>query len=74
MSHEFDKYINQQYKKVEKFFPHKTPQTVNEWEDVAHEMAWAIGIVEEEPYRIKSWNRLFNVMKRYEELCRKSER
>ena len=71
MSYEFDKYTNKQYKKIEEFFPHKNPKTIIEWEEIAHELAWGIQMLEEEPTRIKSWNRIFNILKRYEELCKR---
>lgn len=73
MTYEFDR--NKFIKKQETINWHKPPYRsdepkVNPWKDIAHELVWAIGIVEDEPFRIKNWNQLWNVMKRYETLCR----
>ena len=75
--YEDKRYIDKQFKKMQAdFFPHSKPSRKddNPWEDIAHELAWAIGVVEEEPFRIKSWHRLFNVLKRYEAICREHSR
>lgn len=44
-----------------------------DWEQIAHELAWGVQLIEAEPMRIKSWNNMFNIMKRYEAMCRASE-
>lgn len=41
------------------------------WEDIAHELAWGVMLIESEPTRIKSWNTMFNIMKRYEDMCKR---
>ena len=43
-----------------------------DWEQIAHELAWGVMLIESEPTRIKSWNTMFNTMKRYEAMVRAS--
>lgn len=43
------------------------------WEQVAHEMAWVIGLLEEDPTAPKNWKKVFRVMRTYENLCRDSK-
>lgn len=40
------------------------------WEQIAHELVWAIGLLEEEPTSPKVWRKMFNVLKSYENLVR----
>ena len=43
------------------------------WEQVAHEMAWVIGLLEEDPTAPKNWKKVFRVLRTYENLCRDSK-
>ena len=40
------------------------------WEQMAHELVWVIGVLEEEPTSPKAWRKVFGVLKAYEELVR----
>lgn len=40
------------------------------WEQCAHELVWAIGLIEENPTSPKAWRKMFNVLKTYENLTR----
>ncbi len=40
------------------------------WEQIAHELVWAIGLLEEEPTSPKQWRRVFNVLQTYENAVR----
>lgn len=40
------------------------------WEQVAHELAWVIGLLESDPTYPKHWKKVFNVLRSYENLCR----
>ena len=44
------------------------------WEQVAHELVWAIGMLEENPTSPKVWRKVFNVLKTYEEVVRNEPR
>lgn len=43
------------------------------WEQVAHEMAWVIGLLEDNPTAPKNWKKVFRVLRTYENLCRDSK-
>jgi hypothetical protein len=43
------------------------------WEQVAHEMAWVIGLLEDDPTSPKNWKKVFRVLRTYENLCRDSK-
>ncbi len=40
------------------------------WEQIAHELVWAIGLLEENPTSPKQWRRVFNVLQTYENAVR----
>lgn len=40
------------------------------WEQVAHELVWAVGLLEEDPTSPKAWRKMFNVLKTYETIVR----
>lgn len=42
------------------------------WEQIAHELVWAIGLLEENPTSPKEWRRMFNVLQAYENAVRTS--
>lgn len=48
--------------------PPKWTETV--WEQCAHELVWAIGLLEENPTSPKAWRKVFNILKTYENLVR----
>lgn len=40
------------------------------WEQVAHELVYVIGLLEEDPTYPKNWRKVFRVLRTYENLCR----
>lgn len=54
--------------------PPKSPKW-NEpvWEQVAHELVYVIGLLEEDPTYPKNWRKVFRVLRTYENLCRDSK-
>lgn len=68
---EWSKMSKQDYKdKLEKLTARKWSATV--WEQIAHELVWAIGLLEENPTSPKAWRKMFNVLKVYENAVRNS--
>ena len=40
------------------------------WEQLCHELVWAVGVLEDSPTSPKAWRKMFNVLKVYENLAR----
>lgn len=40
------------------------------WEQICHELVWAIGVLEDDPTSPKAWRKMFNVLKVYENAVR----
>lgn len=58
-------------KKIKELEAQTTPKWAEPvWEQIAHELVWAIGLLEEEPTSPKQWRRVFNVLKTYENAVR----
>lgn len=69
---EWSKMSKQDYKdKLEKLTARKW--SANVWEQIAHELVWAIGLLEENPTSPKAWRKMFNVLKVYENAVRHSD-
>lgn len=61
--------------KKEQTQPQQLPQwTDTVWEQCAHELVWAVGLLEENPTSPKAWRKMFNILKTYEELVRTHKR
>jgi len=44
--------------------------SANVWEQVAHELVWVLGMLEENPTSPKVWKKVFRVLNTYEEVVR----
>jgi hypothetical protein len=44
--------------------------SANVWEQVAHELVWVLGMLEENPTSPKVWKQVFRVLNTYEEVVR----
>lgn len=42
------------------------PLSEVKWETVAHELAWVLGILEDDPNDLKTWRKVWNALKVYE--------
>lgn len=69
------KKIMEQQRFSEKKKYHVPPPKWNEpvWEQVAHELVYVIGLLEEDPTYPKNWRKVFRVLRTYENLCRDSK-
>lgn len=70
---EINKISNLQ-KNPEKKSVHLPPKKWGEpvWEQVAHELVYVIGLLEEDPTYPKNWRKVFRVLRTYENLCREN--
>ncbi len=60
--------LNKRIIKLEKEKASKWSQAL--WEQIAHELVWAIGLLEEQPTSPKAWRKMFNVLQTYENAVR----
>lgn len=65
--------LKENYKNTHRNMPQKPKWGEPVWEQVAHEMAWVIGLLEDNPTAPKNWKKVFRVLRTYENLCRDSK-
>jgi outer membrane phospholipase A len=41
-----------------------------DWESLCHRLVFVIGGLEENPLNIKQWHKVFDVIRKYEDMCR----
>ena len=68
------KKIMDRQKTAERKTVHLPPKKWGEpvWEQVAHELVYVIGLLEEDPTYPKNWRKVFRVLRTYENLCREN--
>lgn len=64
---ELESKAKQETPKQDSLFPEWSE---NVWEQCAHELVWAIGMLEDAPTSPKVWRKVFNVLRSYENLVR----
>lgn len=69
-SREYEVEIFNLHRKIKKLEVNQSKWADPVWEQIAHELVWAIGLIEENPTSPKAWRKMFNVLQTYENAVR----
>lgn len=70
---QYEQWRNQELKKTSEYFKSKqnhpssrNPLSEVKWETVAHELAYVLDLLEDDPNDLKTWRKVWNALKVYE--------
>ena len=70
---QYEQWRNQELKKTSEYFKSKQKHPSNhnplsevKWETVAHELAWVLDLLEQDPNDLKTWRKVWTALKVYE--------